>query len=239
MFNRGGFNRIRFNVGEDEARFIDDFVVISGIIEGMIGENKPIDETVLIDGRILSNIEWSITVNEEADLLAEIGHEPIDFLVSISERVTLQGNIGASVHLGKDIPENVLVGGNINGSTHIGKMLYESVTVDGAVDSLTHAGKIIFLDGMNIDARIHGIVQVALRRYRTFFIDMDIPPGAEIRINSSNKTVMMLHGGQAIDIRPWYDGDWIKFDRNTVRLYVENEGLQMLLGDVIYNDAWV
>jgi len=60
-----------------------------------------------------------------------------------------------------------------------------------------------------------------------------------MRIDSNNFTVVLLHGGRTTNLRGQFSGDWVFFDRNTQRLYVENEGVQVLVGDVMYNDRWL
>ena len=79
------------------------------------------------------------------------------------------------------------------------------------------------------------ILSAELRRYLTANIDVSIPPGGELRIDSDIFTAFL---GQQ-NILHLHSGDWINFSRNTRVLSIEAGTNGNLTGDVVYTERFL
>jgi len=233
------YNKTTFNVPISRGRFVRGAILASETIEGVLGASKILRGLILASERMLSNeIEPALAISGQIKASEVIASRPVEVMSAIRGRISASERIDAQIHVGKFIHAPLIVGEKIDGLAHVGKIFSAVIGASEAVDSRVHIGKII-RSSIIAGERVHSLVTIALRRYSTFFIDTEMPPGSEIRIDSANFTVFLLHGGQTINQRGRFSGDWVHFDRDTQRICVENEGNQNIIGDVIYNDRWL
>ena len=235
----GAFNRMGFNRNIDVARYHDFVSNIRERFEGSIGATLMLERVALLGERMHTSVELSILLHRVGEMFEQIYASPIEAQTIALYRGDVREITGGHIHVGKnmhimlaDITEDV------SGQIHVGKDIHLSAEAEENMGGGIHVGKNIWTDA-NIHERVHQFIRIALQRLQTFVVDAAIPPGGEIRIDSNNFTVFLLHGGNTTNLRGRFSGDWVFFDRNTVRLYVENEGIQTLVGDAMYNDRWL
>ena len=238
MYNTGRFNSIPFNANRSGAQYIDRIRNLGEIVEAVIGEQLSLSRTRHMNESVNGNLDLSIIMPrkraiEEAMRNADIEIQTIGWHIrTASERISGKAHLGKYIHQSKALLET------LNTRVVVGKYMHISRHSGDTITGQSHLGKYMPINRAMHD-NIHSLMRVAIKRYQQFYIDTTIPPGAEVRINSNNFTVFLVHNGQTINLRPRFTGDWIHFDRDTQRLYVENEGTHMLTGDVLYNDRWL
>ena len=238
-FNIGGFNRISFNASDEPYRQFDESSNIDETVNGLIGTNKVISDSSRIEERLLVSASHSIILLQESDINEKLEHNAFYLNAFVMNESELLEMINRSIHAGKFMYGMSEPKERIVNSSHVGKIMYYlDVDMTEEVLANVHVGKIIW-DDHELYEIINNFIMVALRRYQTFFIDAEMPPGSEMRINSDNFTVFMSHMGQTINLRSRFSGDWIHFDRGTRRLRLSNQGSQILRGDVVYSDRWL
>ena len=141
-------------------------------------------------------------------------------------------------HLGAFFSVETTHAENIGNTTHGGLLFSVRHQRTNNLANKTIGGKLInrrhFVNGV-----INNIVIIGEREYQSAFIDVTIPPGWELRINSDNKTVILvMPPTDTSSVRHLYSGNWIFFNRNVERLILTAGG-ENVQGQVIYNDWWL
>lgn len=126
-----------------------------------------------------------------------------------------------------------------------GASIVESISWLGALFHTEIQGKSTFDSdlwlGAIIQSLMHGssylfaILSAELIRYLTANINVTIPPGGELRIDSDVFTAFL---GQQ-NVVHLYRGDWIDFSRNTRVLSVEAGTSGSLTGDIVYTERFL
>ena len=139
-----------------------------------------------------------------------------------------------SIRFGKDMNISRTVSTEIGAAPHVGKWMHFGRRVNLPVLKELHVGKEMpFRRGNWV--MFDAFVLMGLMLYARAVVNVTIPPGGEIRINSDAFTAMM----GTKNILHLYEGDWIHFDRNTTRLIVHAGAGVPLAGDVLYNWRFV
>jgi len=238
MFNCGGFNKIPFNTSRVTDEFSDCTVHAWETVESILGSANILNSAFRANERMLGSVEWGMVLLDSIDVSERIILGKLEFTVLLNQQISAGDSMHMNAYLGKNMYVFSNPSDQIHGDVYIGKNIYACSLPKEVLQGQAHIGKNIF-NILAAQDNIHNFIRMALRRYQTFFIEATIPPGAEIRIDSNNFTVFLLQGGQTSNLRGRFTGDWIHFDRDTYRLYIENEGMQMLTGDVMYNDRWL
>jgi len=238
MYNTGRFNSIPFNANRNIGQYIDRTRNLGEIVEAVIGEQLALSRTRHMNERVNGSLELSIIMPRKRAIEEVIHNADIEIQTIGWRTRTASERISSSARLGKYIHQSRAVKETLNTGVIVGKYMHTARHSGETITGQPHLGKHMHI-GRAMHDNIHNLMRVAIKRYQQFYIDATIPPGAEIRVNSNNFTVFLVHNGQTINLRPRFTGDWIHFDRGTQRLYVENEGTHMLSGDVLYNDRWL
>ena len=236
-FNQAVFNTAAFNEFPEDYRVIyDDFTVFERIVAA-IGISKIIDDSMRIVERTINRARLSIIIPETMNLVENIDSKDIESRLFLWDKDNFAESISNFTHIGKTIHEYADMLEVIDTFVHIGKIMHTFILIDEMIDNTAHIGKIIH-ENIDINEIVINFIRMALRAYQSFHLDTEMPPGSEIRIDSNNNTVKLSHNGVTTNIRPRFSGNWIHFDRNIQRLYIENQG-SALDGDVVYNDRWL
>ncbi len=147
-----------------------------------------------------------------------------------NKEITL-GNITAS----KNIFFNKNISENINSKLYVGKLIFINNKIGNEKFlNNVHAGKTI--DFQRIGSTIiSNHTSASLTNYKTVDLDITIPAGGEIRIDSDIFTAIM---GQE-NILYAYKGDFITFEKNTIQIIVDSGTKGKLVGEIIYNERYI
>ncbi|MCL2398491.1 MAG: hypothetical protein FWC91_01940 [Defluviitaleaceae bacterium] len=237
-FNVGGFNTMSFNSSNDMYRYLDAESIIHEHMGGLIGQTKIISVISRIREQLDVRANPSAILPNSVQLYERITHEPLELLVYAFNESNMQERVTGQMHSGKIMYQLPNIKEVIENNSHAGKIFYTEFEIKEILEGNVHVGKIMWEES-DLYEIINNFLRIALRRYQTFFISGEMPPGSELRVDSNNFTVFLNHRGQTINLRSRFIGDWIHFDRNTQRLHVGHQGNPRLEGDVIYNDRWL
>jgi len=140
----------------------------------------------------------------------------------------------SSVRFGKDMNVSRTQGAEVGAAVHIGKWMHFGRLATLPMFKDVHVGKDIPFERKNW-LMFDGFVLMGLSLYARAVLNVTIPPGGEIRINSDAFTAMQ---GQK-NILHLHEGDWIHLDRNTAELIVHAGADAPLEGNVLYNWRFV
>jgi len=237
MYNIGSFNLAPFNTNSGVERRIHRSRAMGEVVESLIGQQYVLGRTRQINERINGSFDTSVILPRK-----RVAHEEVHAVTEVQligwHSRTAKEGLQGDFNLGKYLHQSRKLNDSLEGGIHIGKYAYISRHAMEEVDGQSHVGKHMHVK-RTMHEDVHSLMRMALQRYQQFFVDAVIPPGAEIRINSNDFTVFLVHNGQTTNLRPRFTGDWVHFDRGTQRLYVQNQGTQMLAGDVLYNNRWL
>ena len=155
-------------------------------------------------------------------------------VVRVLSRVSASGNIHADAYAAKVIRARADARSALNADIHAGKIMFMAFDTRGQVRADTHASKKLYSE-YGVQSFVFAYVTAELLRYITAEIDVTIPPGGEIRLDSDAFTAFL---GQA-NILHLYRGDWITFNRDTAVLSVEAGSGGGITGDVLYNERYL
>jgi len=241
-FNYAGFNRSGFNRPRRLTRFIDrEPIRHSERVSAVIGAPFFIDRIRIAHRERLDSksIDYVMFINFERHHSEKLDATPLDYSVFVNRSaIRHKENIAADIHLGAVIHRIVNHSEALDGDIHIGMFIRRSIEHSENLGNITHLGTFVNFERSHYEA-VNAMVSIGLRRYLIFTLDTEIPPGGEVRIDSNNFTVLLTYQGETINIRPRFSGDWIHFDRDTTRLIINNQGVDVLTGDVTYHDRWI
>jgi hypothetical protein len=120
-------------------------------------------------------------------------------------------------------------------NVHVGKIIRLSPrNIGGAVNARVHAGKTMKFARDDL-AYFESDVFMGLTRYAMFTLNITIPPGGVVIIDSDTFTAIM--GNQ--NILHLYKGDWLYFTRNTAQIRLESTSGGSIDGEVIYSERYL
>ena len=232
-YNLNGFNL----AAGSRYRYVDRILTVTESINSLAGKARILSRNIRQNERLVNTLQFTLILARGIEVFEKISFKAE--LLSIMLRKILAGeSILADIQIGKNMYLPLLQNEKIAGGIHIGKSAYTEVDIAEQLNASAHIGKLMWHD-RDMYEIVNSFLRMALRRYQVFYLDAEMPPGSELRIDSNNFTAFLNHMGQTKNIRAQFNGDWIHFDRNTRRLYVENEGVDLLKGDVVYNDRWL
>jgi len=180
-------------------------------------------------GELLLLHETSSTA--ELSIRTQLG----EFQILVVTRPIAEVSLRTTVVLGKEIPTGYDADLQLMSNAHLGKVVYTFGTVaELELRTSAHLGKEVITDKEAIFT-LNAHALMGLMRTIVFDVNVVIPPGAEIRIDSHFFTVFL---GQQ-NIFHLHSGDWITLDRNTVELVVSAAQNMPLVGNILYNERFL
>ena len=194
------------------------FISTNGLKSRLVEVEKWLNRKIIVDNRLkIAPIDTTLYFNAIHDGINKLKNES---------------------HLGAFFSVETTHAENIGNTTHGGLLFSVRHQQTNSLANKTIGGKLInrrhFVNGV-----LNNIVIIGSREYQSAFIDVTIPPGWELRINSDNKTVILvMPPTDTSSVRHLYSGNWIFFNRNVERLILTAGG-ENVQGQVIYNDWWL
>jgi len=147
----------------------------------------------------------------------------------------VEGNLTALVGMGKDLNLAHSVGGEFKHDVYVGKVMnVVDLENSGNFNSRVHVSKV-----MNVRHTVLGdieaFVSMGLSRYAQFVINVTIPPGGEIRIDSL--TFRVTRGIE--DIFWAFQGEWVFLNRDTIQINLAAQSGTRVDGEVIYDARFI
>ena len=142
--------------------------------------------------------------------------------------------IGADVNVSSDLSLSYMFLENVNAVVYIFKNFITDQSYEESARSEGLMGANFFLYDNYRESAI-AIVYAAIIEEDMVLINVSIPPGSELRIDSENYTVT-LDGRNIIHL---HSGDWIMLDRNTVELIISNGDLGRVSGYALYTERYL
>ena len=191
---------------------------------------------------IVRNISYSVHGTFRPVLLMRFSRT-IQFEMSGTMNLQLQ------VHLQRDIffkmASQIFVGKyatrkeedvdfEIKSALHVGKTMFDRRAVDMSIVANLFVGKFMPREPIYIAWYFTSFILMGLRRYALLGLDVTIPPGGEIRINSEAFTALLGTQG----VLHLYQGDWIMLHRNTTQIRIETGSGGRLEGEILYHERF-
>jgi len=218
-------------------RYVNRVLTIYESLGAIVGKSKILNQSIRQNERLVNTVEISMIVARSRKISEKISFK--SELLSIQFHKThANENVTGDIQIGKNMYLPLVHNEEVISKPHAGKSFNVEATISEELGSHADIGKIMWHDREMYEI-LNSFLRMALRRYQTFYLNTTMPSGSEIRIDSNNFTVFLNHLGQTTNIRSQFSGDWVHFDRDIRRLYVVNEGVNLLEGDVIYNDRWL
>jgi len=156
------------------------------------------------------------------------------FVVRVRTSFAPITTVNAEVHIGKVMHEPLDLNSLINANLHVGKMMHENLPFVG--EFVADINFILLMhERVGFDGFFFAIASSETIRFDSAEINVVIPPGGELRIDSDAFNVL-LNGENAIHL---YRGDWIHFARNLQSLNVSTGTGNALSGEVVYVERFL
>ena len=233
------YNLIGFNVTSLPMRLIQSSAHFSEHIAGIFGGSLYLDTHHAYRESVSANVTMVMGLPTEFHSSEKI-EVSVRMIVGLSGRADFREIMQPDIHIGMYIHDTLYANEGIQTDIHIGKHIHEKrVSYVESRQMHIHVGQYLHIE-LHAQEIINGRFNLGLRRYQTIHLDVIVPPGSEIRLDSENFLAILLRPpSQFENIRHLRQGDWIHFDRNVVDLIINNGGNLEMIGDVIYNDRWL
>ena len=251
------YNLSPLNRPPTENNFINTKVVFSENLNFItFGFAKFIPTFVSFNGqlRAFANVELLTTINTKAVFSERLTAKPAQPGLLLNSRQKYESRLenpltnvflwvnssqhykntlDNSTHLGAIFSKEIEFNEALQAAAHLGAVFHLRQSYNENLASYAHVGKFINVRAL-FSSVLHGMVIIGNREYQSVF-----PPGWELRIDSHNKTAVLVEPPTGIEsVRHLYNGDWIFLNRNVQEL-VLTAGGERLQGEVIYSDWWL
>ena len=233
-YGLGRYNLARYNIPTDKIQYVDFVYESKNIIECVVGARVDMDFMHFTTAQFIHDLTLNMMLPRVLSFNAVINQSGSMFM-GHTAIFDSKSEFMASIHASKTMNEAVEYAAQIDGKTHLGKIIHTAAAfVDNDIRASVYLGKYMnFIH--NIPVMIVGLVEIGMTRYFTFTLMTTIPPGGEIRIDSSVFTALR---GQE-NILHEYSGDWIHLVPGTKKLIIESISGGNLDGLILYNARYL
>ena len=232
MYN-GKYGKIRYGLKDGVTKIVK--------VQGSLSENiwniSGHGETILITGYCHERITTSIkahnvllledSLTEDISCNATIG-TCYSIKAELTESIECECDAKKIIYLVNDLHEE------INDECYLGKNISLNLKAADSIDGQLFIGKIIPLEIL-LAEQINADISANVLEKEIARIDVTIPPGGELRIDSSvfNAT---LNGENILHL---YNGDWIMISRDTTTLTVQTASGGKVVGQLLYTERYL
>ena len=227
------YNLLSYNISGVPEQWLEFSMRGGSFLDGVHGMDSFVPGTMrggsILNGRHRLDGLISISMQSGSVLDGELIVTPL-FITTMQGGSTVVGDLW----LGAYIQPDMIGDSFIDSDSWLGALLHSEIQGGSIFDSESWLGAII-QPLMQGSSYLHAILSAELIRYLTANINVTIPPGGEIRIDSAMFTAELNQQS----IVHLYSGDWINFDRNTRVLSIEAGTSGNLSGDVVYTERFL
>jgi hypothetical protein len=170
----------------------------------------------------------SIQVNQLANLNATTAIQMLP-VIKLRDEMELQ----AAIHATKTIWLNEDRETSLNANIHASKVIWYNANVEEEMTHDVYLGKFIWFI-KTWDEMLESVIDSVTVSYQDVFLDLDIPPGGELRIDSDYFNAIL----NKENVIHKYNGDWITLDRNAKQISIDGGGVP-LYGEIIYTEKYL
>lgn len=233
MFNHGKFNLKRFNLPGQETtdiiirdQFASDFEAITDI-----GQDIHIVETqnAALSARIVaaSLLDGSMSGKEENGTAIIV---LCDYIMEERETAALMASVSPSL--------NIYLRDTLREAVKGAPLLGEDITIEPEIIGIVRAAPLLGVSftapEVNFEGTFYSIISTAIFDTYTVNIDVTIPVGGKLVIDSDNYTVL-LNGENVIDK---HSGDWALLSRAVDRMTVTPSGSGITV-NMLYTERYL
>jgi len=227
----GRFSHTRFSLRdttEEDVRLAADFAeAVSGMISFAQVAIVQADFREATE-RTVTGTRGFIFANAFMDRVGASLAGARDYPVQPGYRESVSGDIylSSEIAVRKDFAEK------ISPDVHLGSDAGFGAGFSDAVDGRAYLAKNLRFD-MNSAETVLNVIKAGVTDEDAFVINLNIPPGAEIRIDSEYFTATM----NGANILHYYTGDWITVSRDTINMMVSAPA--RLTGQILYMERFL
>lgn len=223
------YNKTRYNLRGASVLLVTTSRRLSARFECAAGEQLPLP--VQRSNRVLFRSEAHAYngLPRERTLRSNVLQLSEMFVFKVHQR-SLELDVNQDIHVSKRTHHPRTHNTTILTHLHVGKVLHTNRENKHSFESYLHVGKIFPLTRNKL-MFFDSYILMGLIRFAYATIDVEIPPGGELRIDSEAFTAMM----NQVSVLPRYEGDWIFFDRESQQLIVHTGTGPTPTGEVLYN----
>lgn len=230
--NGGRFSVVRFSASDSMA--IKEYkIVFSSEILGSVGVAKAREISVLFSSRIQGLVE--ITSGKPKDILFATELKNSCNLFSNKPKAAIfSSETNNTCNLNKLMSKDVLFETDLKSKTAISKETRLKQQFAAAFLCKVNIGKLMRYQNF-FTSIVNAFISVIHTVTETTTIDVTIPTGGELRIDSDN-FVVLLDGENIIHLQ---SGDWITVDRNLLEMVVDTGSGGSLQGQILFNERYL
>ena len=227
------YNLLSYNVSGMPEQWLEFSMRGGSFLDGVHGADSFASGTIRGGSKFHGEhrLDGLITVSMQSGSMFDSELTAIPLFIT-----TMHGGsvFGSDLWLGADIQPGMAGSSIVGSDSWLGALFHTEVQGKGAINSDLWLGAII-QPLMQGSSYFFAILSAESIRYLTTNINVTIPPGGELRIDSDVFTAFL---GQQ-NIIHLYNGDWINFNRNTRVLSVEAGTGGNLTGDIVYTERFL
>lgn len=235
MYNVGSFNEQGFNVlfGNDDVLYITE--AMTETVDAMVSNSGDIHENIYGIEQYFSNSSAAngdlVTASISEAVNAEINSFPDhDLIVSCAEDVDCSAFASEDSYISGSLSEIC------NTDIFLSVTLYYSEALEAALGKAILAAADYYDADKAIYEIVYGSVGTSKFTYKYIAIDVTIPPGSTLIIDSENYNVL-LDGENVIDK---HSGDWLdELTRNTFDITLGSGVVGDLEGSLLYTERYL
>ena len=231
--NLSRYSLMRYGIKGRPAQYMDAEHGVAANVVAVAGGRLDLPSFHSAHASVSNSMEMRLLIHALHPPRAEVAHR-VTAHVFVNAGHAAGGSIASLIYVSKTMNAGHGIVAGISAKHHVGKRIWASHESGGQMPGSTHMGK-----RMNAahprEAFVSAIIAMGLTKYGSFTLDVTIPPGGEVRVDSDVFTAMM---GQA-NILHTFKGDWIFFERNTAQLVIDSATRGEIAGEVIFNTRYI
>lgn len=232
MFSRDRFSLSRFSLGSQnaiipiEATFVEELKQVAGIA-------VPVPTTAFFNDVIRGTLRGAIAMKSDFESAAEL-RASCAMNANINLTFTSDGSVLATVEGSQNSNIATTLSENLERSVYGSKIIPRSFALSDALTADVYGVKDIKCSQIVNETMV--CILDAIRQFtETTRIDISLPPGAEIRIDSETYRVLM-NGDNILFAQ---SGDWLTLSRELLHFDIESASGGDLVGTIIYTERYL
>lgn len=230
--NGGRFSLIRFSASDFSSVKERKVVFVSDILNS-VGVANIRERLVIFESKTHGLIE--ITSGKPRGVLFTTELESsCNIHFNKPKKIIFSSEISLACNLNKLMSKDVLFSSELKNKVNISKETRLKQQYNFTVVCEVNIGKLIRHNSF-FTSIVNSFISVIHTVTETATIDVTIPPGGELRIDSDN-FIVLLDGQNVIHLQ---SGDWITVDRNLLEMVVDTGSGGNLQGQILFNERYL
>lgn len=235
MFGQGRFGLMRFAVREEAGDDVEYIATMHATMHQMAATGGNVMEMAIMSAMVESGLQGAPAVAISGKMAGAVQQQAAGS-VRVVDPISMEAAVQGRMHASQDVAHTLSFAADTEGRQRGGMNIAHTAAMVASHHTFAAAGMNLLAPPMRMDAFFDAQITTAHFSILQALIDIEIPPGATLIIDSDTYNVL-LNGVDRIDA---HSGDWLHMTRRVHDLLIEPAGGTLSVqGQVLYTERYL